>query len=96
MSLVQGISRFPYVYEGLTAFAVHRVDCTLVDLQVTSFCTLQVLPVLSMNFSFRPPSCTDRLRTSVPHKVRFCLESGKTFGCVFYVPICLPVSSECC
>ncbi|KAH3716814.1 hypothetical protein DPMN_059543 [Dreissena polymorpha] len=26
MSLVQGISRFPYIYKGLTAFAVHSVD----------------------------------------------------------------------
>ncbi|KAH3833878.1 hypothetical protein DPMN_107194 [Dreissena polymorpha] len=93
MSLVQGISRFSYVYEGLTPFAVYSVDYIggfagdLVPHIVAFAGGVAELFSLHHVWTDCAPLCPTRSA---------CWELGKTSGCVFYEPICLEGGSLFC
>ena len=94
MSLVQGISRFSYVYEGLTPFAVYSVD------YIGGFAGDLVPHIVAFagGIAFRPPSCTTYCAPLGP--TRFApVWNPEKHSVVFFMNqyvFQVAVSSECC
>ncbi|KAH3689854.1 hypothetical protein DPMN_194626 [Dreissena polymorpha] len=70
MSLVQGLFRFPYVYKGLTSFAVYSVD------YIGGFACDLVPPIVAFAGGIAEPSASimyGQIAHLCAHKVRSCL-----------------------